>query len=132
MLDFLKPNQTPVVEPEAKPEAKQEKKTMTLKSQVLAFRNANPSAAIEDIAKACNTSKPYVYQCLNDYKKPNKAKKAKAVNVKPPIAPATVPAKDHEIVQKSLVAASIEIMDLEQEIVGLKAVIKYLEQRLDF
>jgi hypothetical protein len=78
MLDFLKPTPAPVVEaevqPEAKPEVKPEATTMTLKARVLAYRDANPSATVVEIAKALNTSKPYVYQCFTDYKKTKKVK----------------------------------------------------------
>ena len=47
---------------------------MTVAKQIRAFKAANPEATNLEVAKAVNTSKVYVSQTLNNYKKPKKEK----------------------------------------------------------
>jgi hypothetical protein len=108
----------------------------TLSAKIREYKAANPTASIKDIAAACNTSKPYVYQCL--YPKGKKAvdKKVEAPKVEGP-----------SIKAQELLIATLrkELADYEQnegkfektyqalmmELVKAKSVIEYLEEKLD-
>lgn len=89
------------------------------------YKAANPNANMKEVAAAVNTSLPYVYQVLAP-----SVKKVKLVAA-PKSAPAnTVSAKEHEAMVRRLAESVAEVMNLEEEIVGLNAVIKYLEDKL--
>jgi hypothetical protein len=143
MLDFLKPTPAPVVEaevqPEAKPEVKPEATTMTLKARVLAYRDANPSATVVEIAKALNTSKPYVYQCLTDYKKIKKEKSVVKKVVEKKVSAPTVAQLNNQIgllesnirnLKSNFVELDAINKVLKHQNRGLSNVITYLESKL--
>jgi ribonuclease HI len=111
-----------------------EEKTMTLKSKINEYKNSNPSATIGEIAKACNTSKPYVYQCINNYKKPKKSKAVKQsddsssaaqLNRQVNFLAAQVQKLRGDVAELEAVAKA-----LRQQNRGLANVITYLESKL--
>lgn len=143
MLDFLKPTPAPVVEtavqPEATPEVKPETTTMTLKARVLAFRDANPSATVVEIAKALNTSKPYVYQCFTDYKKIKKKNSTvkKVAEKKSSVSTLVQLTNQISLMESNIRHLRSNILELEavekalrQQNRGLSNVITYLECKL--
>jgi hypothetical protein len=71
MSDFLESTATPET---TQVITMSEHNPNTLKGKICAYKEANPTASIEEIAEALNTSKPYVYQSLMNYKKPKKVK----------------------------------------------------------
>lgn len=99
---------------------------VNISQRIRNYKAANPNATMKEIAAAVGTHLPYVYQVLGQPVK--KAKKEKPVTT-----PAdTVSAKYHEEMVRRLAEQTADMMDLEEEIVGLRAVIKYLEERLDY
>ena len=107
---------------------------MTLKSKINEYKNSNPSATIGEIAKACNTSKPYVYQCINNYKKPKKSKAVKQsddsssaaqLNRQVNFLAAQVQKLRGDVAELEAVAKA-----LRQQNRGLANVITYLESKL--
>jgi hypothetical protein len=112
----------------------------TLSAKIREYKAANPTASIKDIAAACNTSKPYVYQCLYP-----KGKKAVDKKVE---APKVEALKDGPSIksQELLIATLRKELDdykekeekfektfqaLMMELVKAKSVIEYLEEKLD-
>lgn len=123
MLDFLKTMPDMTNTPEI---TMQEPKT-PMSKQIRDYKAANPDANAKQIAEAVGTTAVYVYQILAvPAKKTDPAKstsKAASAN--------TVSVKEHEELKKRL-ANSVEVnIGLEEEIVGLRAVIKYLEEKLE-
>lgn len=102
---------------------------VNISQRIRNYKDANPNATMKEIAAAVGTHLPYVYQVLGQPVK--KAKKEKPVTA-PKAAPAnTVPAKEHEAMVRRLAEQTAEVVDLEEEIVGLRAIIKYLEEKLN-
>ena len=112
----------------------------TLSAKIREYKAANPTASIKDIAAACNTSKPYVYQCLYP-----KGKKAVDKKVE---APKVEALKDGpSIKSQELLIATLrkELDDYKEneekfekaynnlllDFVKAKSVIEYLEEKLD-
>jgi hypothetical protein len=112
----------------------------TLSAKIREYKAANPDASIKDIAAACNTSKPYVYQSL--YPKGKKAVDKKAD------APKVEALKDGPSIksQELLIALLRKELDdykeneekfekaynnLLLDFVKAKSVIEYLEEKLD-
>jgi hypothetical protein len=112
----------------------------TLSAKIREYKAANPTASIKDIAAACNTSKPYVYQSL--YPKGKKAVDKKAE------APKVEALKDGPSIksQELLIALLRKELDdykeneekfekaynnLLLDFVKAKSVIEYLEEKLD-
>ena len=107
---------------------------MTKSKQIRGYKEANPTHKPSDIAKACGVTTSYVYQVLHNAKK----KKLK------PVAE-TTPTEGQKIVRnevarlnkdiddwRSLYLASIdEFEQLQQDIIGYRAVISYLQGQLD-
>lgn len=110
----------------------------TLSAKIREYKAANPALTIAEIAVACNTSKPYVYQSLF----PNGKKTADGKKVKAPKVDI------HTIYQtQELVIATLrkELADYKQneekfekayqslmmELVKAKSVVEYLEEKLD-
>ena len=111
---------------------------MTKAKQIRGYKEANPTHKPKDIAKACGVTTTYVYQVLHNAKK----KKVKPV----------VPTEGQKIVReeldrlhaeianlqileevndKLLVDYEAEIEQLENDIIGYRAVISYLQGQLD-
>lgn len=129
MLDFLKAMPDMTNTPET---TMIEAPKTTISQRIRDYKAANPNATMKEVAKAVNTSLPYVYQVLVPTMKKTKSVAA-APKAAPKAAPAnTVSVKDHEAVVRRLAEQTAEVMDLEEEIVGLRAIIKYLEERLDY
>ena len=105
---------------------------MTKAKQIRGYKEANPTHKPKDIAKACGVTTTYVYQVLHN------AKKKKLV------APMT-PTEGQQIVRKELTRLNKDIDDwrslylqtldeveqLNQDVIGYRAVISYLQGQLD-
>jgi hypothetical protein len=106
---------------------------MTKAKEIRACKEANPTHKAKDIAKACGVTTTYVYQVLHHAKK----KTVKAVK------PVVTEGQDtlrkeikrlHEDLDgwKELYLSANEALDqLEQDVVGYRAVISYLQGQLD-
>ena len=106
---------------------------MNKKYQIIAYKEANPTHKPSDVAKACGVATAYVYQVLHTAKK----KAAKAV--KPVVS------EGQDILRKEIkrlnedldgwrelyLSAHEALGQLEQDIVGYRAVISYLQGQLD-
>jgi transposase len=106
---------------------------MTKAKQIRACKEANPTHKAKDIAKACGVTTAYVYQVLHSAKK--KAVKA----VKPVVTEGQDTLRKeikrlHEDLDgwKELYLSAHEALgQLEQDVVGYRAVISYLQGQLD-
>ena len=106
---------------------------MNKKYQIIAYKEANPTHKPSDVAKACGVATAYVYQVLHSAKK----KAAKAVK------PVVTEGQDtlrkeikrlHEDLdgwKELYLSASEALTQLEQDVVGYRAVISYLQGQLD-
>jgi len=106
---------------------------MNKAEQIRAYKEANPTHKPSDVAKACGVTNAYVYQVLHSAKK--KAKKLKPV----------VPTEGQKTLRneierlhkdsdewKDLFFGSLsEIEQLQQDVIGYRAVISYLQGQLD-
>ena len=107
---------------------------MTKAKQIRGYQEANPTHKPKDIAKACGVTTAYVYQVLHNAKK----KTVKAV--KP-----VVPTEGQDTLRKEIkrlnedldgwrelyLSAHEALGQFEQDIVGYRAVISYLQGQLD-
>ena len=103
---------------------------MNKKYQIIAYKEANPTHKPSDVAKACGVATAYVYQVLHSAKK-------KAVK------PVVTEGQDtlrkeikrlHEDLdgwRELYLSAHEALGQLEQDIVGYRAVISYLQGQLD-
>ena len=114
---------------------------MTKAKQIRGYQEANPTHKAKDIAKACGVTTTYVYQVLHHAKK-------KAVKAVKPVVPtegqkivreevkrlhaeiANMQIMD-EVNEKFLADYEAEIEQLNQDIIGYRAVISYLQGQLD-
>ena len=115
---------------------------MTKSKQILAYKEANPTHKPSDVAKACGVATAYVYQVLHNAKK-NKDKKEKKLVV--PTEGQKIVREEldrlhaeianlkilEEVNEKLLIDYEAEIEQLENDIIGYRAVISYLQGRLD-
>ena len=90
------------------------------------YKAANPDATAKEIAEAVGTTAVYVYQVLAV-----PAKKAAAKPTAKASPTNTVSVKEHDALVRRLAEQTAEVMDLEEEIVGLRAIVKYLEDKLN-
>jgi len=102
---------------------------MTKAKQIRTFKEANPTAKPKDIAAVCGVTTTYVYQVLHH------AKKKKPV----------VPTQGQDTLRKEIkrlnedldgwrelyLSAHEALGQLEQDVVGYRAVISYLQGQLD-
>ena len=102
----------------------------TISQRIRDYKAANPNASANEIADAVNTTAVYVYQVLAVPAKKAAAKPIAKPTPKPTPA-STVSIKEHEAVVRRLAEQTAEVMDLEEEIVGLRAIVKYLEEKLE-
>ena len=107
---------------------------MTKAKRIRAYKEANPTAKPSDIAKACGVTTAYVYQVLHSAKK-------KAVKAVKPVAPT----QGQDTLRKEIkrlnedldgwrelyLASSEALTQYEQDVVGYRAVISYLQGKLD-
>jgi hypothetical protein len=106
---------------------------MTKSKQILAYKEANPTHKPSDVAKGCGVTTAYVYQVLHNAKK--KAVKA----VKPVVTEGQDTLRKeikrlHEDLDgwRELYLSSAEALtQYEQDVVGYRAVISYLQGQLD-
>ena len=118
---------------------------MSIAKKVREYKEANPNATVKEIAKACGTSSPYVYQIL----KPKAKKLPKAYPLK---KKEKDPADGKKIVRNEILRLNDRLSDvlftnetqaelldmysekieqLEMDVVGYRAVISYLQGQLD-
>jgi hypothetical protein len=104
---------------------------MTKSKQIIAYKEANPTHKPNDIAKACGVATAYVYQVLH---------KANKKTVKP-----VVPTEGQETLRKEIkrlnediegwqelyFSANEALGQLEQDVIGYRAVISYLQGQID-
>jgi hypothetical protein len=107
---------------------------MTKAKQIRGYKEANPTHKPSDIAKACGVTTTYVYQVLHNAKK-------KAVKAVKPV----VPTKGQETLRKEIKRLNEEVdqwrglylgnaeslYQYEQDVIGYRAVISYLQGKLD-
>ena len=96
---------------------------MTISKKVRDYKAANPNATDKEIAKACETNALYVYQIL----RPKKVKKPTEVIRKEII-------EGQQVLRKEILSLNKQIekiAQLENDIVGYRAVISYLQGQLD-
>ena len=106
---------------------------MNKKYQIIAYKEANPTHKPSDVAKACGVATAYVYQVLHTAKK-------KAVKAVKPVKP-VVPTEGQNVLREEIkrlnedldgwrelyLSAHEALGQLEQDIVGYRAVISYLQ-----
>ena len=101
---------------------------MTKSKQILAYKEANPTHKPKDIAKACGVTTAYVYQVLHNAKKKKPVvtqgqdtlrKEIKRLN------------EDLDGWRELYLSAHESLGQLEQDVVGYRAVISYLQGKLD-
>ena len=107
---------------------------MTKSKQIIAYKEANPTHKPSDVAKGCGVTTAYVYQVLHNAKK-------KAVKAVKPV----VPTQGQDVLRKEIkrlnedldgwrelyLSAHEALGQFEQDIVGYRAVISYLQGQLD-
>ena len=106
---------------------------MNKKYQIIAYKEANPTHTPSDVAKACGVATAYVYQVLHSAKK----KAAKAV--KPVVTEGQDTLRkeikrlneDLDGWRELYLASSEALTQYEQDVVGYRAVISYLQGKLD-
>jgi len=113
---------------------------MTKSQQIRDYKEANPTHKPSDVAKACGVTNAYVYQVLHNDKK--KVKKVKPV----------APTEGQKVLRKEIdrlhaLIANLEMLkeindqviqeqedelkQLENDVIGYRAVISYLQGQLD-
>lgn len=122
MLDFLKTIPDMTNTPEI---TMIETPKISMAKRIRDYKAANPEATAKQISDALGANTIYTYQVLSA---PKKEKKAKVVNTPKPTN--TVSLKEHEAVMRRLDESFAEVMELEAENLGLRAIIKYLEDKL--
>ena len=136
MSDFFEITTTPEATQEITMSAHNLK---TLKGRIGAYKEANPTASIEQIAKALNTSKPYVYQSLANNVKPKRIKAAVKKFVEKKEQGPTLAQLSNKIDLLENIIRSLKSNLAEEEQVikalrmqnrGLDNVITYLESKL--
>ena len=107
---------------------------MTKAKQIRGYQEANPTHKPKDIAKACGVTTAYVYQVLHNAKK----KTVKAVKLVVPTEGQDVLRKEIKRLNEDLdgwrelyLSAHEALGQFEQDIVGYRAVISYLQGQLD-
>jgi hypothetical protein len=107
---------------------------MTKAKQIRGYQEANPTHKPKDIAKACGVTTTYVYQVLHHAKK-------KAVKAVKPV----VPTEGQDVLRKEIkrlnedldgwrelyLSSAEALTQYEQDVVGYRAVISYLQGKLD-
>lgn len=104
---------------------------MTKAKQIRAYKEANPTHKASDIAKACGVTTVYVHQVLN------KAKN-RAVKLVAPTEGQDTLRKEIKRLHEDLdgwrelyISANESLSQLEQDVIGYRAVISYLQGQLD-
>jgi hypothetical protein len=101
---------------------------MTKSKQIIAYKEANPTHKPSDVAKGCGVTTAYVYQVLHNAKKKKPVvtqgqdtlrKEIKRLN------------EDLDGWRELYLSAHESLGQLEQDVVGYRAVISYLQGKLD-
>ena len=116
---------------------------MTKSQQIRDYKEANPTHKPSDVAKACGVTNAYVYQVLHNAKKKKKDKK----ELKPVVPTEGQKVLRSEIDRLHALIANMKILEelndqtileheddirqLENDIIGYRAVISYLQGQLD-
>lgn len=107
---------------------------MTKAKRIRGYKEANPTHKPKAIAEACGVTTTYVYQVLNNAKK-------KAVKAVKPVAPT----EGQDVLRKEIkrlnedldgwrelyLSSAEALTQYEQDVVGYRAVISYLQGKLD-
>ena len=104
---------------------------MTKAKQIRAYKEANPTHKAKDIAKACGVTTTYVYQVLHSAKK--KAVKKPVVTEGQDTLRKEIKRlhEDLDGWKELYLSANEALTQLEQDVVGYRAVISYLQGQLD-
>jgi len=103
---------------------------MTKSKQIRAFKEANPTANPKDIAAVCGVTTAYVYQVLHTAKK--KAEKPVVTEGQETLRKEIKRLNEDLDGWRELYLSAHEALgQLEQDIVGYRAVISYLQGQLD-
>ena len=106
---------------------------MTKAKEIRAFKEVNPTASFDGIAVACGVNKSYVYQVLHTAKK-------KAVKAVKPVVTQGQDTLRKEIKRLNedldgwrelYLSSNDALAQYEQDVVGYRAVISYLQGQLD-
>lgn len=106
---------------------------MNKAKQIRAYKEANPTHKSSDVAKACGVTTTYVYQVLHAAKK------------KKPVASTEAPTEGQQTLRKEITRLNTdidgwkelyfgnldELEQLQQDVIGYRAVISYLQAQLD-
>ena len=109
---------------------------MTKAKRIRAYKEANPKANPKDIAAVCGVTTTYVYQVLHNAKK----KAVKAVKAVKPVV-----TEGQDVLRKEIkrlnedldgwrelyLSSNDALAQYEQDVVGYRAVISYLQGQLD-
>jgi len=104
---------------------------MTKAKEIRAYKEANPTHKAKDIAKACGVTTTYVYQVLHSAKK--KAVKKPVVTEGQDTLRKEIKRlhEDLDGWKELYLSANEALTQLEQDVVGYRAVISYLQGQLD-
>jgi hypothetical protein len=104
---------------------------MTKSKQIIAYKEANPTHKPSDVAKGCGVTTAYVYQVLHNAKK--KAVKKPVVSEGQDILRKEIKRLNEDLDGwRELYLSSAEALtQYEQDVVGYRAVISYLQGKLD-
>ena len=109
---------------------------MTKSKQILAYKEANPTHKPSDVAKGCGVTTAYVYQVLHNAKK----KAVKAVKAVKPVVTEGQNILREEIKRLNedldgwrelYLSSNDALAQYEQDVIGYRAVISYLQGKLD-
>lgn len=111
---------------------------MTKKYQIIAYKEANPTHKPSDVAKACGVATAYVYQVLHNAKKkkvqpiaPTDGQKVLREEIERLHAEIANMQIMEEVNERFIADYESEIEQLNQDIIGYRAVISYLQGQLD-
>ena len=116
---------------------------MTKSQQIRDYKEANPKQKPKDIAKACGVTTAYVYQVLHNAK--NRKAKKSMLEVATPTNGQKIVREEierlhaeianmqimEEVNERFIADYEAEIEQLNQDIIGYRAVISYLQGQLD-
>ena len=104
---------------------------MTKSKQIRAFKEANPTANPKDIAAVCGVTTAYVYQVLHNAKK--KAVKKPVVTEGQETLRKEIKRLNEDLDgwRELYLSSADALVQYEQDVVGYRAVISYLQGKLD-
>ena len=104
---------------------------MTKSKQILAYKEANPTHKPSDVAKGCGVTTAYVYQVLHNAKK--KAVKKPVVTEGQETLRKEIKRLNEDLDgwRELYLSSADALVQYEQDVVGYRAVISYLQGQLD-